>query len=575
MRVLTINCGSSSLKCALVESSTLHTVRAIDAALERRQAVGPVLDSSLDSLFADLPQELLPQAVAHRIVHGGREFTETTKLDDVVIGHLAALSALAPLHMPSALEAIRSARERLPGLMQVATFDTAFHAALPAAAREYALPPALCSRLGIRRYGFHGLAHASVVRQVQTWLGAARRSLRIISLHLGSGASACAIKDGRSIETSMGFTPLEGLVMGTRAGDLDAGIVMEMLKSGAMDLEALEALLTEGSGLLGMTGTQNLREVELRAAGGAQDCALALDIYSHRVRKYLGAYAAILGGVDVIAFTGGVGENDTAMRQRCLEDLEFLGARFDRDRNREAKVDAQRPVTDISADGSQVRLLVIAANEALEMALQTDGVLAAGVAHAMPAIKVAVSARHAHLSQQTIEALFGRGYQLQVASALSQPGQFAACEVVNLQGPHGRLEHVRLIGPPRDCDQVEISRSDEFALGIDAPLRLSGDLQHSAGVRIEGPGGAVLLDRGLICARRHLHMSRSDAQVLGVADGATVRVHVGREGRTAVLEDVRVRVSEQFATELHLDTDEANAVGVQTGDTAQIVPSAP
>jgi acetate kinase len=571
MVVLTVNCGSSSLKCALVESSSMQTVRANEATLERRQAVGPVLGRSLDSLFADLPQDLLPHAVAHRIVHGGTEFATTTKLDDVVIARLAALSSLAPLHMPSALEGIRAARERLPGAVQVAIFDTAFHASLPAAAREYALPPALRHQFGIRRYGFHGLAHASVARHVRTRLGAAGAGLKIISFHLGSGASACAIKDGRSIETSMGFTPLEGLVMSTRSGDLDTGIVLEVLKSGAMDLESLEALLLEGSGLLGMTGTPDLREVELRAAAGERDCALALEVYGHRIRKYLGAYAVILGGVDVIAFTGGVGENDAAMRQRCLQDLEFMGARLDCERNWDAKVDARRPVAEISADGSRVRLLVVAANEALEMALQTDGFLAAGAAQAMPAIKVAVSARHAHLNQETIETLFGRGYQLQPAGALAQPGQFAAREVVDLQGPHGRLEHVRLIGPPRDCNQVEISRSDEFALGIDAPLRLSGDLKDSPGVRVEGPAGAVQLDRGLICARRHLHMSRGDARVLGVADGTSVRVRVGSDGREAVLEDVRVRVSEQFATELHLDTDEANAVGVRTGDTAQIV----
>ena len=208
----------------------------------------------------------------------------------------------------------------------VAVFDTAFHATLPAHAREYALPTDLSERFGIRRYGFHGISHAHVVQVVATHLQVAAEKLRIVSCHLGNGASVTAIEHGRSVDTSMGMTPLEGLVMGTRAGDLDPGIVLELVQSGSFNSKELEVLLNRQSGMAGLTGTNDMREIERRAAGGDEDCRRALALYAYRVRKYIGAYAAVMGGVDAIAFTGGVGENSAAIRQACLERLEFLGA---------------------------------------------------------------------------------------------------------------------------------------------------------------------------------------------------------------------------------------------------------
>jgi acetate kinase len=205
-------------------------------------------------------------------------------------------------------------------------FDTAFHATLPPHAREYALPRDLRERFGIRRYGFHGISHAHVMHTVATQLGVPLEKLRIVSCHLGNGASVTAIEHGRSVDTSMGMTPLEGLVMGTRAGDLDPGIVLELVQSGPFGGKELDVLLNRQSGMTGLTGTNDMREIERRAAAGDEDCRRALALYAHRVRKYIGAYAAVMGGVDAIAFTGGVGENSTAIRQACLERLEFLGA---------------------------------------------------------------------------------------------------------------------------------------------------------------------------------------------------------------------------------------------------------
>jgi acetate kinase len=314
MLIFALNCGSSSLKCAAIDTDRRNhvldvRVEEVDQALRRlREESGP------------------PDAVVHRIVHGGERFLHATRIEDGVLSEIEQLSHLAPLHNPPALAAVRQARTAYPQAPQVAVFDTAFHATLPAHAREYALPRDLRERFGIRRYGFHGISHAHVMHAVATQLSRPLAKLRIVSCHLGNGASVAAIEHGRSVDTSMGMTPLEGLVMGTRAGDLDPGIALELVRSGSFDAEQLDALLNRQSGMAGLTGTNDMREIERRAAAGDEDCRRALALYAYRVRKYIGAYAAVMGGVDAIAFTGGVGENSATIRQACLERLEFLGA---------------------------------------------------------------------------------------------------------------------------------------------------------------------------------------------------------------------------------------------------------
>jgi acetate kinase len=313
--------------------------------------------------------------VAHRVVHGGERFNAAMVIDDAVLHELEQQTYLAPLHNPPALAAVRLARVWRKGLPHIAVFDTAFHRTLPPQAREYALPAELRSRLGLRRFGFHGMSHAHVARAVAHHLDQPVDMLRIVSCHLGNGASATAIERGASVETSMGMTPLEGLVMGTRAGDLDPGVLALLANDRSMGPVALDHMLNAESGLLGLAGTHDMREIETRAADGDTHARLAIEVYTHRVRKYIGAYAATMGGVDAIAFTGGVGENSTLIRARCLERFEFLGASLDARRNHDAMVGAQTSCVDVATDESRVRLLVVRADEALQMALEASAAI--------------------------------------------------------------------------------------------------------------------------------------------------------------------------------------------------------
>jgi acetate kinase len=589
MRVLALNCGSSSIKCAVVDSDSGAT--AFDLRLENigssqaRLIVGnsttgistaadeaAALDTVLKELRGRWAEMGKLDAVVHRVVHGGAGFSAATLLDAKVLSQLDDLARLAPLHNPPAIRAIRGARELFPDVPHVAVFDTAFHSTLPPRAREYALPAEIRERFGIRRYGFHGISHGDVATRVARHLNKPPQELRVISCHLGSGASMCAIEYGRSVETSMGMTPLEGLVMGTRAGDLDPGILLELGRH--LTADEVAHLLNKGAGLAGLTGTSDLQSIERRAAEGDESCRMALTLYTHRVRKYLGAYAAVMGGVDAIAFTGGVGEHSALVRSRCLQRLDFLGLLMDETANRDAHLSAKSPVIDVSRSDSRIRIMLLHADEERAMAADAATLLSRlGKPALTVRVPVAISARHAHLSQPTIARLFGEGYQLRPRSPLTQEGQFSAEEVVRLIGPRGSIDHVRLMGPPRSHDQVEISRSDEFVLGIDAPVRISGDLANTPGITLEGPVGRVSIPNGVICARRHIHMSPDDARRLGIADCDSVVVKIDSAGRDLTFGDVSVRVSPGFRLELHLDTDEANAAGVQPGDHAELVRS--
>lgn len=585
MRIVALNCGSSSIKSAAFDAGSMRRLRTV-----RIENIGAARGAlHVDSVASQLAaidfdgaiQRIMqvwrdaetavgkPEAVVHRVVHGGSQFVRPTFIDDSVLAQFDSLSSLAPLHNPPALAAIRLARETFPEARHVAVFDTAFHATLPRRAREYALPEALRSRFGIRRYGFHGLSHMHVMERVAAQLQRPPQELRIISCHLGNGASMAAIEYGRSVDTSMGMTPLEGLVMGTRAGDVDPGVLLQLLQNGHLQPAELESVLNRESGLQGLTGSVDMQRIETRAAEGDESCRLALQLYAHRIRKYIGAYAAAMGGVDVIAFTGGVGENSALIRHRAVQRLEFLGALLDEDRNRDANCNRADSCVRISAAESRVPLFVVRADEELTMAGEALRALRSTAARTR--IPVAVSARHAHLSQATLDRLFAPGHRLTVATMLSQTGHFAAQETVALIGPRGRIEDVRVVGPPREHDQIEISRSDEFVLGVDAPVRISGDLRNTPGIAVQGPAGTLVLKSGLICARRHIHMNAAQARALGVHDHDTVQVRIDNRDRPLVFGDVMVRVAPEYRLELHLDTDEANAAGVQAGDYAELI----
>jgi acetate kinase len=311
------------------------------------------------------PQELV--AVGHRVVHGGVRFDGPVLIDDDVLAAIRELTPLAPLHNPSNALGIDVARTVHPDLPQVAVFDTAFHRSMPARAYRYALPRDVADRYGIRRFGFHGTSHQYVSRRAAQHLDRPLEQLKIVTLHLGNGASAAAVDGGRSIDTSMGLTPLPGLVMGTRSGDVDPAVVFHLHREAGMALDEIETLLTRRSGLTGLAGAGDLREIQRRVAAGDDDAAEALDVFCYRIRGYVGAYAAALGRVDAIVFTAGVGENAPHVRARVCAGLEGFGVRMDEARN----TAAQRGVRTVSADDSRVAMLVVPTDEELEIARQT------------------------------------------------------------------------------------------------------------------------------------------------------------------------------------------------------------
>ncbi len=366
MRVLALNCGSSSVKSALIDTASGRRVQEVHV-----ENVGSDLTAAVGEVLAAYGLQRGTEAVAHRVVHGGEKFIDPTRLDDSVLSEIEKLNHLAPLHNPPALAAIRRARASLPDIPHFAVFDTAFHATLPAHAREYALPTDVRKRYGIRRFGFHGINHSHVARSAAAYLNSDVDKLRIISCHLGNGASVTAIERGRSVDTSMGMTPLEGLIMGTRAGDVDPGVLLQLSRSGDFDADQLDDLLNKRSGLKGLTGTNDMREIEQRASAGNPDCELAIAMYVHRIRKYIGAYAVAMGGVDVIAFTGGVGEHSALIRRRCLERLEFMGAVIDPALNESAKLGSDSAIAALNAATSRVHLLAVRADEELAMARAT------------------------------------------------------------------------------------------------------------------------------------------------------------------------------------------------------------
>jgi len=367
--VLVLNAGSSSLKYQVVEPANGHvhltgTVERLSggghaAALER--VSGELSDAGLAE------EDLL--AVGHRVVHGGADFSAPTLLDDDVVARIEELSVLAPLHNPPAVAGIRSARATYPSLRQVAVFDTAFFHALPDSAATYAIDRDLAAAHQVRRYGFHGTSHEWVSRAAAELLGRdpdAPDGLRVIVLHLGNGASASAVRDGRPLDTSMGLTPLEGLVMGTRPGDLDAGVLLHLLREGGLDAEGLERLLFTGSGLGGLAGSSDVRDVLAAVDRGDPAATLAWAVYVHRVRKYVGAYLAVLGGADAVVFTAGVGEHSARARADTMAGLEELGVELDASRN-EAEDEGPRH---ISTAGSRIAVLVVPTNEELSIARQ-------------------------------------------------------------------------------------------------------------------------------------------------------------------------------------------------------------
>jgi acetate kinase len=362
LRILTVNAGSSSLKVSLVDSD--HQVVAEQ---NFETSGGEVSDTKLEAAVHAMGEV---EAVGHRVVHGGPRYPQSVRIDPEVIRYLASITDLAPLHLPASLAGITAVRVLLPRVPSVACFDTAFHSRMPAAASTYAIPEEWRQRFGIRRYGFHGFSHAHAARRAAEMLRSPGSGLKVVTCHLGSGASVAAVWGGRSMDTTMGFTPLEGLVMGTRSGSIDPGLVLWLQRHAGVTEAEMTETLDQRSGLAALAGSADMREVLRGISAGSDRARLALDVYVHRLRACIAAMAAAMAGLDVLVFTGGVGENAPAVRAETVSGLGFLGVEIDETLNKNVVADA-----DISASTADVPTLIIKAHEDIEVAREVRKVL--------------------------------------------------------------------------------------------------------------------------------------------------------------------------------------------------------
>jgi acetate kinase len=401
MKILVLNCGSSSVKYQLIEMDDEQVIckgvverigsddaimryrptgrpekREVRPVADHEEAIDAFISALLDPEIGVLEDKSEIAAVGHRTVHGGEAFAGSVQIDDQVIESIEACSDFAPLHNPHNLKGIQVCMQLLPDTPQAAVFDTAFHQTMPPPSYLYAIPYSLYRKLYVRRYGFHGTSHRYVSYRAAEELGRPIEELKIVTCHLGNGASIAAVQCGQSVDTSMGFTPLEGLVMGTRCGDIDPALVLYIMEAQGLTPDEMDDLLNKKSGMLGLTELSNdMREIEEKAKDGDERCNLALDIYCRRIKKYIGAYAAVMGGVDAVVFTGGVGENSDVVRRRVCRDMAFLGIVYDEEANMRhvpwAKTKPDSP--HISAGPTAV--MVIPTNEELVIARDTKEIL--------------------------------------------------------------------------------------------------------------------------------------------------------------------------------------------------------
>jgi acetate kinase len=584
MKVLVVNVGSTSVKYNLYEMDTeerlavgraerMGTPDAVHIFEDGQikvdgSSVANALRAILEHLTrpgGPLPDPSALGAVGHRVVHGGEKLIEPTRIDDKTLAVIDECAAFAPLHNPVNAAGIRAAREVFPSVPHVAVFDTAFHAHLPPHAFTYAVPTELYTKRGVRRYGFHGPSHQFMALSAAEFLKTDLSRLKLVTCHLGGGASVAAIDGGISVETSMGMTPLEGLVMGTRCGDLDPAIPLLLARDG-MSFDKIDALLNRESGLAGLSGRgADFRDIQTAADAGDVRARLAVDVFVHRIRKYVGAYAAVLGGADAIVFTGGIGENAAAMRSRVCEGLVYMGVALDEEANRTQRAADHGGIVEVTAHRSPTKVLVVRtdeermiAREAMRCVSGATGAIRSVRARPIP---IGVSVRHVHLSRADADALFGTGYEFTKKRDVTQPGQYVTRETVDVIGPKGELRNVAIIVPLRKQSQIELAKTDSFALGVSPPLRESGKLDGTPGITLRGPAGTITTPSGVILAHRHVHMSPAQAADYGVADKDMIKVRVEGE-REMTMGDVIVRVSPDYTLDMHIDTDEANAAGL-------------
>ena len=396
MKILVLNCGSSSIKYQLftmgnraviakggieklgMKGSFLKHVRQDGQVvvfegeiLDHKIGIEYILGILTNEKHGCLKSLEELDAVGHRVVHGGEHFNSSVLLTEDVIAEVTKCIDIAPLHNPPNLKGIRAMEELIPGIPQVGVFDTAFHQTMEPKAYMYGIPYPLYKKYGIRRYGFHGTSHRYVTKRACDLLGVDYNTQRIISCHLGNGASVAAIKNGKSVDTSMGFTPIEGLVMGTRSGDLDLGVVLYIMEKEEIGIKSANTLFNKHAGMLGITGiSSDMREIEMAKEKGDERAALALDIYDYKVKKYIGSYIAAMGGLDILIMTGGIGENADTTREGVLSDLDFLGISLDHEKNKGFRSEGV-----ISTPESKVKIIVVPTDEELMIALDTEQIV--------------------------------------------------------------------------------------------------------------------------------------------------------------------------------------------------------
>jgi acetate kinase len=399
MNILVLNCGSSSIKYQLFNISSQELlakgvvekvglkgsflkheklngdkVRLEGEVLDHQIGIEYILGVLISQEHGCIESLQEINAIGHRMVHGGERFQASCLINEDTIRDFKACIPLAPLHNPANLKGVFAMQHLLPAVPQVAVFDTAFHQTMPARAYMYAIPYSLYKKYGIRRYGFHGTSHYYVARRACEILGVPMDSMKIVTCHLGNGSSMAAIKNGKSIDTSMGLTPVEGLIMGTRSGDMDLGVFTFIMEKEELNISVANTLVNKHSGMLGVTGvSSDMREIEKEADAGNERAILGLDMFRYRIKKYIGSYAAALGGIDLLIFTGGIGENDPVTRQICCSDMEFLGIEFDQEKNAGVR---SKEVT-LSKPSSRVKVMTIPTNEELVIAEHTHRIVAA------------------------------------------------------------------------------------------------------------------------------------------------------------------------------------------------------
>ena len=395
MIILSVNAGSSSLKFSLFEmpegvelvngyfekiglSDSFYSIKVNGEKIIRdkrvdthKKAVEYLCEELIENGIINSMDEI--KGIGHRVVHAGEYYSDSVVIDDEVLDHVTELTKLVPIHHPGEIAGIKAMQEKMPGVVNVAVFDTAFHQTMPKEAYMYALPYSYYEDYGIRRYGFHGTSHKYVAQRCAELMGKHMTDLRIITCHLGNGSSVAAIKGGRSIDTTMGFTPLSGLIMGTRTGDIDPAIVPFLMEKTGMTYEEIDRVMNKESGVLGISGVSNdFRVIEEAASNGNKRAQLALNMFHYKVRRVIGAFAAVMGGVDAIVFTAGIGENGIGNRDAICNGLEYLGTRIDSERN-----NIRGKEQEISAEGSKVKIFVIPTNEEIMIARDTQRITSA------------------------------------------------------------------------------------------------------------------------------------------------------------------------------------------------------